>query len=134
MILLRFFGAFATSYTFGILFNVTKKEWFFCGLTGLLGFITLTGLKHFSANIFLATVVVTTTSIILSKIRKTISTNYLTTGIIPYVPGGALYSTMYYIALNDWYHALYAGSEAFITAAAIAFGVIVTVSIYNVLR
>ena len=128
-------GAFLTSVSFGYLFNVQRKELLYCGITGLIGFFILLILSRYFdiASIFIATTVVTITSIALSKIRKTISTNYLTTGIIPFVPGGLLYRTMYYTVYNEWENALYSGFRAFMTAGAIAFGVIFVVSIYNVL-
>lgn len=135
---LRFVGAFLVSVAFGILFRVAKKEWLFCGLTGLIGYLALVAMdgdfESTARGVFGATLVVTLISILLSKLRKTISTNYLTPGIIPYVPGGALYHMMRYIALGDWDNALNAGSDAFIMAVAIAFGIIITVSVYDVRR
>ena len=135
---LRFVGAFLVSVAFGMLFQVARREWVFCGLTGLIGYVVLVlvdgGFDFSPAGVFFATLAVTLTSIIFSKVRKTISTNYLTPGIIPYVPGGALYNMMRYIALADWDNALSAGSDAFVMATAIAFGVIITVSIYDVRR
>ncbi|MCL1936018.1 MAG: threonine/serine exporter family protein [Defluviitaleaceae bacterium] len=135
MLIYRLVGAFLASFTFGIMFNVQKKELIFCGFTGFLGFLVLEFFQDFPViNIFFATVVVTTTSIVLSKVRKTISTNYLTTGIIPYVPGAALYRTMSHVVFTEWDYALEAGSQVFLTAIAIAFGVIIVVSCYNAIR
>ena len=135
---LRFVGAFFVSVTFGILFQVARREWLFCGLVGLIGYMVLVlvdGSFDFSVmGVFFATLAVTLCSIVFAQWRKTISTNYLTPGIIPYVPGGALYNMMRYIALADWDNALTAGWDAFAMATAIAFGIIITFSLYDVRR
>lgn len=137
IILYRVVGTFIATLTFGVLFNIPKSEFIFCGLIGATGWLSFEVMSYVfytdQASIFVATLVITTLSRILSRHRKTITTIYLTVGIIPFVPGAGMYNTMYHVIYKQPNYAIISGIETFITAGIIAIGVIVVLSLPNTL-
>lgn len=135
IILYRIAGVFISTLTFGVLFNIPKSEFIFCGLIGATGWIIFESMSYIlysdHASIFTSILVVTSLSRILSRHRKTITTIYLTIGIIPFVPGAGMYNTMYHIIYNQPSYAIISGIETFTTAGIIAIGVIVILSLPN---
>ena len=127
--ILRLIAAFLISAGFGVLFKVPKQELVFCGLTGLLGYSVL----EITNSAFYATATVSLISLSLAKARQNISTMYLVTGIIPYVPGGSMYRTMYYLVFDMPALAIAAGIHTFTVAGSIALGVILVLASYKVL-
>ena len=82
---------------------------------------------------FFAAAFVTVYAEIFARIKKTPTTSFLVSGIIPLVPGGALYNTMKYALNSDW---LSFGETAIYTvqlAMAIAAGIMVVSSLIRVI-
>lgn len=131
----RVIGAFIATLTFGILFNIPKSELVYCGIIGAIGWLNFEVVSPYfstsTAPIFLSTLIITSLSRILSRNRKTITTIYLTTGIIPFVPGAGIYNTMYHIIYDEANLAIVTGIETLITASVIAMGVIIVLSLPN---
>ena len=82
-----------------------KKQLFFCGLTGALGWIVyLICLQYHTDNAIanlIATFALTLVARILSAVRRTPVTVFLLTGIFPLVPGAGIYYTSYYFIMGD---------------------------------
>lgn len=131
----RVIAAFIATLTFGVLFNIPKSELIYCGIIGSIGWLTFELVSPYfstsTAPIFLATLIITALSRVLSRHRKTITTIYLTTGIIPFVPGAGIYNTMYHIIYNEANLAVVTGIETLMTAGVIAMGIIVVLSLPN---
>lgn len=135
--------AFIACWFFSIIFNAPKKELFFCGLTGAIGWFFYTliveNYKDITAATFISSVSITISSRYLSHFRRAPSTLYLIPGIIPLVPGAGIYYTMYYAILNqDSQAAFLKGVETLKIAGAIAIGIIVILalpySIFNFIK
>ena len=128
--IMRLIAAFITAACFGFLFKVPKKDILYCGITGFLGWSVL----EMTGDVFWATVTIAVVSLYLAKLRRTIATIYLVTGIIPYVPGAGIYNTMYYMVFDMPEEAMVAGLNAFLSAGSIALGVIFAFSLNKVRR
>lgn len=125
-------SAFISTICFAILFHVQKKHLLICGTVGALGWYVylLAENNHLSTILatFLASLLVTQISYILSKKLKTPVTVFLIVGIIPLVPGLMLYRTMYALMLSDYLAAIEYGILTFQIAGVIA-GAIVIISL-----
>lgn len=123
-------SAFIATIGFSVFFHVPKNELLFCGGIGALGWLIYLICLNFNSSpivaTFVAGLIVSQGSIILAKIRKTPVTIFLISGIIPTVPGAAIYQTMYAMLREDYTEALTHASFAFQCSAAIAGAIVVT--------
>ena len=95
--IIQFLVSLAATLSFAVLFSAEKKQLFFCGLTGALGWIVyLICLQYHTDNAIanlIATFALTLVARILSAVRRTPVTVFLLTGIFPLVPGAGIYYT-----------------------------------------
>ena len=129
--------AFASTIAFAIIFHTPSREYFFCGITGGIGwlvylFCTGMGLGVVTASFF-ATVALAWFSRIFAFRRKAPVTIFLITGIFPLVPGAGIYYTGYHLFMSDNFQALYKGLETVKIAVAIALGIGIVLSLPPVL-
>jgi len=119
--------AFLGTISFSILFNVPKKHYIFCGLTGGLGWLVYLITLKISSSVFVATfvatVVLTCVSRMLSVLRKTPTTMFLICGIFTLVPGAGIYYTAYHFYINDAVQAWAKGGETIKLALSISLGI-----------
>lgn len=103
--IIQFLVSLAATLSFAVLFSAEKKQLFFCGLTGALGWIVyLICLQYHTDNAIanlIATFALTLVARILSAVRRTPVTVFLLTGIFPLVPGAGIYYTSYYFIMGD---------------------------------
>lgn len=128
MILIQFIVSLIATLSFAVLFHAPRKELFFCGLTGAVGWIVyIICMNHkmgvATASLF-ATFVLTILSRILSVVRKNPVTMFLISGIFPLVPGAGIYYTAYYLIMNEMKSFSQKGTETFLIAGAIALGIV----------
>ena len=130
--ILSILSAFISTTGFSILFHVQKKHLATCGVVGALGWsIYLLGENSGFSSIlstFLASLVVAQASYLLAKRLRTPITVFLIPGIIPLVPGLALYRTMYFLMHSEYTHAIEYALLTFGIAGVIA-GSIVIISL-----
>lgn len=123
-----FFGTLA----FSIVFNVHKRFYFCCGLTGMVGWLCYCMMiQSGSAAMasFFGTIVVVLLSRIFAVWKKCPITVFLVSGIFPLVPGAGVYYTAYYFVTNSLQLASQKGLESLKVAFAIALGIVFVVSI-----
>jgi uncharacterized membrane protein YjjB (DUF3815 family) len=129
-IFLQFIYAFVATLSFSIIFNVKKNHLVVCGFVGSIGWGVYWSLVAFGYSevfgTFIATVGIATLSYFLAKKRRAPVTVFLIAGIIPLVPGVALYRTMYHLLLMDYDVALGYALLAIQLAGVIAGGIIVS--------
>lgn len=97
IILFQSFMSFCACIAFSMLYNAPKKELFFCGISGAIGWVIYALLVlYLSATMstLIAAVCVTAFSRFASYHRQAPSTLYHIPGIMPLVPGTAVYNTM----------------------------------------
>ena len=89
--IIQFLVSLAATLSFAVLFSAEKKQLFFCGLTGALGWIVyLICLQYHTDNAIanlIATFALTLVARILSAVRRTPVTVFLLTGIFPLSSG-----------------------------------------------
>lgn len=126
--------SFVGTVGFAIIYNVPKKYYFACGITGMAGWMTylfVSSRNHMSsaAASFFGAFVVVLISRIWTIYLKCPITVFLISGILPLVPGAGVYYTAYYIVTNQLAQASLKGIESLKIAFAIVMGIVVVVSI-----
>ena len=133
-ILSNLFCSFVGTIGFAIMYNVPKKYYIGCGVTGMAGWIVyllVSGMNYVSAAVgsfFGAFIVVLISRMLSVKMRCPI-TIFLISGIFPLVPGVGIYNTVYYIVTNQLTQAALKGIESLKIAFAIVMGIVIVVSI-----
>ena len=127
-------AAFLGTWAFAVLFGVSRKYYFDCGLCGMLGwllYLLLINNTNLSPTIivFFATALVALVSLIQSIVRRCPVTVFLISGIFPLAPGAGIFWTSYNIVSNHLYDALQTGFTAVKATIAIAFGILVVMEI-----
>lgn len=133
---LQILTAFLGSFGFSILFNIRRSKLLIASLGGAFAWsiylVLGTVLPSETVRYFFAAVFVTIYAEVFARIAKTPTTSFLVSGIIPLVPGSALYNTMKF-ALNEDWSAF--GETAIYTvqlAMAIAAGIMVVSSLIHI--
>jgi uncharacterized membrane protein YjjB (DUF3815 family) len=119
--IIQFIVSLFATLSFAELFGAPKKELFFCGLTGAIGWVVyVIGLNSNMGTVLAnltATFALTVFSRILSAIRRNPVTVYL-------VPGAGIYYTSYYFIMNDMPQFSNYGMETIKVAGAIVLGIV----------
>lgn len=124
--------SFAGTLAFSILFNVPRRFYFFCGLTGTAGWVAYCLLLPYTSPVmatFLGTIVVVLMSRVLAVWRKCPITVFLISGIFPLIPGTYVYYTAYHFVTNNLREAVNYGIDSLKLAFAIVLGIVFVVSI-----
>ena len=129
MDILRIFMSFTGTFAFSLLFNIRGKKLVFASVAGL-----VCGLSYYISGClsereifayFMASVCVTVYAEITARFVKAPATSFLAPGIIPLVPGGALYYTMSAALHGNAELFFERGMETVYIALAIAAGILV---------
>ena len=127
-LLCSFFGTIA----FSILYQVPRKYYISCGMTGATGWmiyrVMVQGVTPAIASFFGVLVVVLMSRMLTVRMKCPI-TIFLVPGIIPLVPGAGIYFTDYYLVTNQLYLAAEKGIESVKIAFAIVLAIVFIVSI-----
>lgn len=128
---------FIGSLGFAMLFNIRGKKLLFAGLGGLFSWTLFVLLEPLLSSepirYFIVATCVSVYSEVLARLLKTPTTTFITTSLIPLIPGGSLYYTMK--------NAFEGNIETFISngiitlklAVALALGVVITTAMTNLL-
>ncbi len=121
-------AALVGSLGFALIFNAGKKTLFPSIVGGMLGWAVYLLFEYLNVGVFVATIVAAAFcqiySEVFARILKAPTTVIYIPAIVPLVPGGALYNTMYNAAINDWENFRYYGA----TTLKVAFGIAVGAS------
>lgn len=124
--IIQLISALVGSFGFSLFFNSGKKALIPATFGGLLGWGVYLLLDRCGVGIFIASVgaaaFLQMYSEVLARVLKSPTTVFLIPSLIPLVPGGSLYYTMYYAALSDWSKFRYYGKETALVAFGIAVG------------
>lgn len=98
-------SGFVGSFGFGLFFRMTKKKIVWAVIGGALTCVVYVISCHFFENEFFQNVfpalITTAYAEVCARLTKSPSTPYIACSLIPLVPGGALYYTMYYLITSD---------------------------------
>lgn len=131
-ILANMFCSFLGTVAFSVLFNVPRRFYICCGLTGMAGwlcYLVSVEMMSVSTATFLGTVLVVLMSRILAVWKKCPITVFLVSGIFPLIPGAGVYYTVYNVVQGNLAEAGGKGMEAIKIAFAIVLGIVFVVSI-----
>lgn len=126
--IVQFIVCWVATLSFAVLFSAPKKQLFFCGLTGTIGWIVYlacmeNGIGTAISNL-IATFALTVIARTISALRRNPVTIYLVAGIFPLVPGAGIYYTSYYFIMNEMSEFTRAGTDTIKVAGAIVLGII----------
>ncbi|ABW19242.1 threonine/serine exporter family protein [Alkaliphilus oremlandii] len=134
----NFFYAYISTIGFAILFNAPKSTFIKSGFAGGLGWVIYIFTKNISASIlgatFVASLIIAIIGEIFAIIDKNPITVYIIPGIIPLVPGFALYNTMRSIVARRFDLAANHGAEALLISISIAGALVIVLSINSYRR
>lgn len=130
-LLLQCVYAFFACAAFSVFFNLGKRWMPLTCLGGALGWFVylLLGWQSDVYAYFLATVVIAIYSEVMARVCHVPVTLFLTTGILPLVPGAGMYYTMKYCASGDMALFMETGVHTLALAGAIALGIVLVTSL-----
>ncbi|MBE6730631.1 MAG: threonine/serine exporter [Ruminococcaceae bacterium] len=124
------------SAAFAIFYTPPFRHLIWAGITGGFGWVIYVIFANYGVDAgfssFFATVAVTALSRSLAFHRKAPITIFLIPGIIPLVPGIAIYQTGYYMFMSESSKAISYAASTFSIAIAIALGMALTLSLPQV--
>ncbi len=131
--IIQIIAAFLGTLAFSVMFNVSRYQLIYCGAVGGIGWFVYLVTFRESEDIvfasFVAAVVISIISHVLSKALKNPVTIYQIGGIFPLVPGAGLYKTLYFIVRDDYTQATYYLYQTLQIAGGIAVGMVLIASI-----
>ena len=130
----HFVVAVIATISFGITFQMPRRHYLACGLTGAVGWMVyIFGVELFSMSPAVATLVatlpLTACARFFSVRHKAPVTIFLLPGIFPLVPGAGIYYTAYYFLRDDRTLFLNKGVETLKIALALALGIALVCSL-----
>ncbi len=129
--------AFLGSLGFSILFNIRGKKLWYAAIGGMCSWIIylLLGfwIKDEMSRYFISTMILTIYSEVLARIEKTPTTTFLTSSVIPLIPGRSLYYTMSYAVNGTLDKFASSGAQTVGLSASIAAGIMAGSSLFRVL-
>jgi uncharacterized membrane protein YjjB (DUF3815 family) len=131
--LLQIVTGFLGSVGFAILFNIRGKRLAAASVGGGLSWLFYLLLNRLFSNdvlcYFLVSVLLAIYAEVMARMLKTPTTTFITTGLIPLVPGSSLYYTMTYAFSRQGEAFLEKGIHTLGLAGALAFGIILVAGV-----
>lgn len=133
--MLQIVMAFTASLCAGILFNVRRKNLFWTGLSGALGWMAYSWLHRILGTVifptFIGAVVVGLYSESAARLLRSPATVFSISGIFPLVPGMIAYTAVQYLVENKLPEAAGKTVETLASAFAIAFGLMLITAVFR---
>lgn len=135
--LLESLFAFCSTLGFGILFNIKGRNLFYAALGGGISwFFSIVFINNgFStaSSFFITSVIFSIYSEIFARVLKTPVTTLVICALIPLVPGGGMYYTMYEAVTGNIMKSLELGIQTLANAGSLAIGVILVSTVTRIL-
>ena len=133
--LIALIASFPASITFAILYKVNKRHLLLGGLSGTVTYFIYYVIEYLSASVFLAAMVSAVFTALFAelaaRVRRAPTIVFLIPGVIPTVPGGALYKAMRFGLENDWTPAFDNLMAALLISLGIASGIVVVTAAWG---
>ena len=137
-LLIQLVASFVGSCSFAVVFNINKRHLLHVGFLGFVTYFVYYAVGHFTHNAFAAafasTIVATAFGEIFARRRHAPTIVYLTTGLIPIVPGADAYYCMKYLLEESMQDALSKLSSTIQVALGIAGGIVVVSIIFGIIN
>ena len=138
MFIHQIYFAFIATYCFGIMFNIKGKKLFFTSVCGSIGWATFLYTQQLGSSAtvayFYSAMAISMFSEIGARYLKTPVTSILICALIPLVPGGGMYYTMYRVIKSEPLEAFNRGIGAFSAAGALAMGIVFITSVTKAVK
>ena len=135
--LIQIVAGFVGTLGFAVLFNIRGKRFVFAGLGGLLSWILFILLNRVIPNepvcYFFVAVMISAYAELMARLLKTPTTTFITTSLVPLIPGGSLYYTMSYAFESNLERFLEKGVYTLELASALALGIIIATTATRIL-
>lgn len=132
------FWAFTGSFAFGLLFNIRGKNNVYAALGGLFGWLIYLFTGNFTETVlvqfFTAAIVISIYAECMAIWRKTPVTVFIIPGMIPLVPGGAIFYTMQELIMGNYEKSYQMGVHTIAIAGSIAMGILIASFSIHTLR
>ena len=126
------------SLGFGIQFNIQKKHLLIASLAGGVSWLIYSLLLSIDFNntfaLFMGSALMSLYSEIMARKAKTPATAFIVCGMIPLVPGGGMYYTVYRYVNHEYDKALTTGINTLTAAVTIAIGIVFIYSIFRMIN
>ncbi|WP_352420379.1 threonine/serine exporter family protein [Proteiniborus sp.] len=124
------------SLGFSILFNIRGKKLWYAAIGGMLSWVIYLFLHLWLNNemsrFFISSLIVTIYSEAIARIEKTPTTTFLTSAVVPLIPGRSLYYTMSYAINGMLDKFVSSGIQTVGLSASIAAGIMAGSSVFRV--
>ncbi len=134
----QIYFAFIATFCFGIMFNIRGRKLLFTSLGGSIAWATFLYKQELGSTLtqayFYSAVTLSVFSELGARYLKTPVTSILICGLIPLVPGGGMYYTMYSVIKNQPLDSFTKGIATFSAAGALAMGIVFVTSMVKVVK
>lgn len=134
--IIQILAGFVGSIGFAILFNIRGKSLIATAIGGLFSWLLFVILSKYIKNepflYFIIACVISTYAEIMARVLKTPTSAFITTSLIPLIPGGSLYYTMVHAFEGDLHAFLPKAIYTMQLASALALGIIVSTSVARI--
>ena len=121
------------SLGFACLFNIRGKRLAVATCGGLLSWFLFVIFSYFiksdPVNYFVVSLLMTLFAEVMARVMKTPTTTFITTSLVPLIPGGSLYYTMAYAFQQNGESFIRKGVATLSLAAALALGIIIATTL-----
>ena len=124
---IQLIAAFLGTLGFSALFGAPRRYYIACGLVGMIGWMSYI----FTDSILVASLIIAVMSHVFAVIQRCPVTIFIICGIIPLVPGGGLFWTLYYMLTSHLRLSFDTGTGALKATIAIAGGIIIGAAIFD---
>ncbi len=118
---------------FCVLFNIRGKRLAVTVIGGFLSWAVFVLLGNFIENealkYFIVALIISLYAEVMARVLKTPTTTFITTALVPLIPGGSLYYTMAYAFESDLPRFISKAVDTLQLAAALALGIIVSATL-----
>lgn len=125
------------SLGFACLFHIRGKRLVVASLGGVLAWFLFVILSYLipndPINYFIVSFLLTMFAEIMARVMKTPTTTFITTALVPLIPGGSLYYTMAYGFQGEASRFISKGIATLALAAALALGIIIATTLTKII-
>lgn len=136
--ILQVLAGFIGSFGFALLFNVRGRRLIVAALGGLLSWALFVMLQYIipsePINYFIVALLLSVYAEVMARIMKTPTTTFITTSLVPLIPGGSLYYTMASVFEGNSAITLDRAVSTLEMAAALALGIIVATTVTRLIQ
>lgn len=137
--IIQLIGAFFATVCFSVIFNVSKKNIIICGIIGASGWLiyilsTYTNVNAIVLGNFIASLWIAFISHFMARIKKTPVTHFFIPGILPFVPGGGMFSFVYNIIEGNNTLAVFYLVQTIEVAGVIALSIFIVDTIFVLIK